>query len=374
LSDASPSQSLRDALVNPISGDSPVGDDLRFDVSPSSIYFRLRDARANAREAERLADDDPELRGAIPAQWNVVHDLALEALSSRSKDIEIACWLTESLTRRQGLVGLAEGADVIIGLISSFWNDGLFPLAEVDDPEARLIAITGMSGLDKDGSLLQPLRKLVLFSRPDGTPVTLWDLERARDVAAIGARSGKAPRTTEVMPFADLEAEARSVGKKSLAAVGRDVRRAQASWILLEETISRVVPSQASPSTGRLRALLDTLRQLVERYIPAGEFLSSEAQEQLPSDQAVDGQEPAAIETTKLDRAPPQRRDALLEDILKIAAVFRENEPNSPLSFALEEAVRRAKLPWPELLRELLPDITTRSAVQTVAGMRAPTE
>lgn len=373
MSDASTSQPLQDRLLDPISSDSPVGEDLRFDVSPSSIYFRLRDARAEAREAERLADDDPELRGAIPPQWNIVQDLALEALASRSKDIEIACWLTESLARRQGLIGLADGVDVIIGLISRFWNDGLFPSAEQDDPVARLIAITGMSGLDKDGSLLQPLRKLVLFSRPDGTPVTVWEFERAKDVAAMGAQSDKAPRAIEVAPFADLEAEARSVGKESLTAIGRDLRRAQATWIILEETISRIAPGEAAPSTGRLRGLLDALCQLVERYIPVGEFLPLEAQVQLPSEQDANRQEPTAIEP-RLDRALPRGRDALLDDVLKIAAVFRETEPNSPLSFALEEAVRRAKLPWPELLRELLPDIAARSAVQTVAGMRAPTE
>lgn len=374
MSDASPTDSLRDALLEPVSSASSVGEDLRFDVSPSSIYFRLRDARADARAAERLADNDPEFRGAMPAQWNVVHDLALEALSSRTKDIEIACWLAESLTRRQGLVGLADAVDVIVGLISRFWDDGLFPSAEEDDPAARLIAVTGMSGLDKDGSLLQPLRKLVLFSRPDGTPVTMWDIERAKEAAALGAQSDKAPPTIEVMSFTDLEAEARSVGKEQLAAIGRDVRRAEAAWGLLDETVSRVVPSEAAPSTGRLRDLLETLRKLVERYVPSGELVSSETQAQLPSDQATDPQQSTAIETPKLDRVQPRSREALLDDILKIAAIFRESEPNSPLGFALEEAVHRAKLPWPELLRELLPDITARSAVQTVAGVKAPTE
>jgi len=322
-----------------------------------------------------LADNDPELRSAMPTQWNIVHDLALEALSSHSKDIEIACWLTESLTRRQGLVGLADGVDAIVGLILQFWDDGLFPSAEEDDPEARLVAITGMSGEHKDGSLLQPLRKLVLFSRADGTPVTVWDFERAKSVAAMGVRSDKeTPRTAEVTPFANLEAEARSVGKESLVAIGRGVRRAEATWILLEETIARVAPGEAVPSTRRLRDLLESLRKLVERYIPVSELMLVEAQAEQPSDDNANAQEPAANETTKPDRSLPRGRDELLDDIVKIAAVFRENEPNSPLSFALEEAVRRARLPWPQLLRELLPDITTRSAVQTVAGMRAPTE
>ena len=41
------------ALLAPISEEAPAGSDLRTDYSPDSIYYRLRDARAEARAAER---------------------------------------------------------------------------------------------------------------------------------------------------------------------------------------------------------------------------------------------------------------------------------------------------------------------------------
>ena len=155
-----------DGLLEPFVGDPPSGVDLRHDVSPQSLYFRLRDARAEARAAERLADNDPDLGGASPPQWSSVHELAIDALASQSKDLEIACWLTEALTRRDGLAGLANGVTIIVGLIDGFWDRGMFPAPDPDDPEGRLIAITGMSGQERDGSLLQPLRKLTLFTPP----------------------------------------------------------------------------------------------------------------------------------------------------------------------------------------------------------------
>ena len=42
-----------EAILAPLAGDQPTGVDLRQDYAPNSIYFRLRDARAAARDAER---------------------------------------------------------------------------------------------------------------------------------------------------------------------------------------------------------------------------------------------------------------------------------------------------------------------------------
>lgn len=358
------------ALLTPFEGGLPAGRDLRLDVSPQSIYFRLRDARAEARAAERLADNDPALGGAMPAPWNTVHDLAVEALSLHSKDVEIACWLTECLTRKKSLGGLADGVGVVAGLIGQFWDAGLFPAAEADDPEGRLIAVTGMSGQDRDGSLLQPLRKLVLFARQDGSPVKFWEFERSKEVAALGGQA-EAPRAAEgIVPFADLETEARGHGKPSLLALGRDVLRAAAEWQSLEQAVARVTEGDAVPATGRVRSLLESLQRLVGRYVPHDELAPAEPTESSEASPAAD----AAPEPPRRGSSALQTRDAMLDDIVRIASAFRENEPNSPLSFTLEEAVRRARLPWPDLLRELMPDAAARSAVLTGAGVRLPSE
>lgn len=367
---------MQELLLRPFGDGRPAGRDLRTDVSPQSIYFRLRDARAEARAAERLADNDPALGGAPPPPWTVVHDLATEALSSHSKDIEIACWLTESLTRKQGLGGLADGVAVVVGLIERFWDAGLFPSAEADDPEGQLVAVTGMSGQDRDGSLLQPLRKTVLFARSDGTPVTFWEFERSREFAALGAGAEKAQRAAaSVVPFSGLEAEARGHGRASLLALKRDVARAVAAWQAMEAATARVAAGDAVPATGRVRSLLDSFQRLARRYVPDDEAAPAE-----PEGAGTGAEPPPAADGAAEGPDVPKRhamapdRDAMLDDIVRIAAAFRRAEPNSPLSFTLEEAVRRARLPWPELLRELTPDTAVRSMLLTGVGMKATPE
>ena len=55
-------------LLAPIAGEAPAGTDLREDFSPNSLYFRLRDARAEARDAERAADAPRSPTDPAPAE------------------------------------------------------------------------------------------------------------------------------------------------------------------------------------------------------------------------------------------------------------------------------------------------------------------
>ena len=58
-----------EALLAPIPGDAPQGTDIREDFSAASPYNRLRDARSEARDAERGQDApaaDQEVRDPAP--------------------------------------------------------------------------------------------------------------------------------------------------------------------------------------------------------------------------------------------------------------------------------------------------------------------
>src|SRR3954470_22294172 len=103
------------ALLASIPGDAPAGIDLRGDASPQSLYYRLRDARADARAAERTAESEDPL-SAPPPEWRMIRDLGIEAIAGHSKDLEIAAWLTEALLRSDRLPGFTAGVRLMSGL------------------------------------------------------------------------------------------------------------------------------------------------------------------------------------------------------------------------------------------------------------------
>ena len=85
-----------EAILTPLAGDQPTGVDLRQDFAPTSIYFRLRDARAQARDAEQFRHWDRRFHSAV-ADASASPHLTLLAKNSlvltdalRARDVPVA--------------------------------------------------------------------------------------------------------------------------------------------------------------------------------------------------------------------------------------------------------------------------------------------
>jgi type VI secretion system protein ImpA len=63
-------------------------------------------------------------------------------------------------------------------------------------------------------------------------------------------------------------------------------------------------------------------------------------------------------------------RNEALTELTRLAGYFRKTEPQSLISYTLEEAVRRARLTLPELLTELSEDPSHVQRILLAAGIR----
>lgn len=366
-----------EAILAPIPGDQPAGIDLREDSTPTSVYFRLRDARADARDAERQADSPGQEGGggdeALQGKWRPVATLAASALKESTKDLEIATWLTEALVRTAGLAGLTAGAWVIGGLVESYW-DNVFPLPEEGDMEFRVAAVAGLSGQGADGTLMQPLRKLGLFARPDGAPFCLWQYQSSLELAAIVDPERREQRIAAgVVPFENVENEARAAGSAHWSALRAELVDAMSAW----EAMGRMLDEKAgpaSPSGIRVRDALQLMLDTCNRFAPV------DATEVAPSDGEQAGEAgvvPAPVGSVASAAGaavsgPIASREQALRQLGEIAEWFKRYEPNSPIGYTLDEAMRRARMAWPELVAELIADEAARSALLTSLGMKRP--
>lgn len=353
-----------DALLAPIAGGNPAGQDPREDATAGSLYYRLRDARAEARAMEREADSSGLPDSAPPPQWRTVRELAARILGERAKDLEAAAWLTEALVRESGAAGLCAGASLMAGLVERFWAAGLFPTPDEDGLATLVAPIGGLNGYEAEGTLPQPLRKQAMFLRPDGGVVTFWQFLQAEEVEGIGDAARKKQRLAAGVPsFADVERDARVAGGGHFAALRDQLDAAIAAW----DRLAAVLEAQAAadaPPTRRLRELLDTLLRITARYAPA------RAAAPAPDEQPADAAEAAAPSTAPGTAARTATREDMLRDLARIAEFFRRSEPQSPLSLTLEEAIRRARLSWPELLQEVVPNEDARNAMLVMLGIR----
>jgi len=359
-----------EAILAPLAGDQPTGVDLRQDFAPTSVYFRLRDARAQARDAERQADslggdDSP------PTLWRPVVKLAIEALKANAKDLEVATWLTEGLVRIAGPQGLMAGASVIAGLVERYW-DGLYPLPEEDDMEPRVAAVAGLSGQGIDGTLMQPLRKITLFRRSDGSAFSVWQYQAAVELSGITDPVRRAQRIDSgVLPFEEVEKEAQLAGAAHWSAQRDAIAKALTSWREMERAFDEKA-GQASPPANRVRELLEFVLETCSRFAPADGIQESALAGAAEGSVTLAGGAVAGGSVAGVAPGVINGREQALRQLTEIAGWFMRNEPGSPIGFTLDEAVRRARLGWPELIAELVADETARHSLLTSVGLKPP--
>jgi type VI secretion system protein ImpA len=147
------------AILAPIPGENPAGEALHY----SPIYDELKEAR-RADEPLALGDWKREIK---TSDWDKVITLAVDALTNKTKDLQLAVWLTEALIMTEGFEGLAAGLKIITGLLRDYW-DHLHPVIEEGDVEFRTAPLEFMN--DK----LWPSVKQVPLTESGVTPGYSW--------------------------------------------------------------------------------------------------------------------------------------------------------------------------------------------------------
>jgi len=113
-------------LLKPIEGPNPCGVYLRYEP----VYDKIREARRQD-DGGAVIDGTPKV-----ADHKVAVELASDAIAKKSKDLQLAAWLADSLTRREGFAGLNRGLSLVREMMESYW-DGLYPEIEEGDMSLR---------------------------------------------------------------------------------------------------------------------------------------------------------------------------------------------------------------------------------------------
>lgn len=352
-------------LLAPIAADQPVGVDLRSDTSPTSTYYAIRDARNQARTAERQA----QMNGDSPigaADWEPIVSTVPDVLASVSKDLELAAYLVEGLLREHGFPGLRDGFQLLKELIAQY-GDVIYPLPDEDGVETRVAPLTGLNGADGDGTLISPIRNVLLTEPSIGDFTTASylqavDLERAtpeqRDrriaqgaVSLDAMKTALAQTRTEflVQLYADLE----------------DCLKAYADY---QQVVDSKFGSDAPPTSNirnALQSARDALQALARDRLAANSPAGASAGN-APSAAAAPT---AAAPGVSAGVGSLQTREDAFRQMEQIALFFRRTEPHTPISYAIDQVVRWGRMPLPDLLRELIPESNSVQQMFRLVGI-----
>jgi len=345
-----------ESLLSPVPGDKPGGESLRY----AGPYDAIQEAR---RADDALSQGDWQ-RDTKASDWRRVVELATEALSKRSKDLQIGAWLTEALVKLHGFAGLRDGCQLLRQLLEGYW-DTLYPEIDDGDTEARATPFEWMNQ-----RLPETVRFIPLARSSRGDRYGWWHWQESRTVDNLG-------RTN-----ADARAAALAEGKisgedfdKAVATQRRpyyeglfeDVGQALAELRALDAEIDkRFAPNP--PSLVALKQASDECRALLETIVKRKRELEPDA---APAAVATAGR-PAGAAADDGVQGDDMLRDraAALRQLAEVAAFFRRTEPHSPVSYLVQRAVQWGHMPLESWLRDVIKDETVLAQLRDTLGLK----
>jgi len=366
---------LRDDLLNPISGSNPSGENLRY----APVYDQLKEAR---REDDEAAQGEwrHELK---KADWVLVVKLAGETLAKKSKDLQIAAWLTEGLLRREGYGGLKAGLDLSRGLLENFW-DTLYPEIEDGDLEMRATPVEWIgSRLDEAVRRVPLTRGGIDWFRYKESRSVSSEADAAGNDSKLNARTTaiEEGKLTPEQFDQDFHATPEAFYLQATADLDGCLESLEALNGVSEEKFT-----EYAPNLGGLRKTLEEVKQAIHILLVRKREQESGAETSAAAGEAAaeGGFEPAAAAAgggaaqRRAGKRPPGAEPADRDDALdRVAAVvrwLRQQDASNPAPYLLLRGLRWGELraagegydPDPSLLEP--PPAGARQELKRLAG------
>ncbi|PUA26840.1 MAG: type VI secretion protein [Cellvibrio sp. 79] len=361
-------------LLQPISDDQPTGEDLRLDASPLSSYQTIKTARYAARDAEKNNLYSESGGGEADEYWRKILTLAPKILREESKDLEVATWLTEAMVRRYGFQGLRDALQLIEGLLSQFWEH-LYPMPDEDGIETRVAPLAGLNGTSNEGVLIAPIRRVPLTEGYTPGPFAYYQYQQAVDVERTtndDAREAKAEKLG--FSLTNIEQAVAESSESFFVDLLEDVTAAVNACRAIETLLDNLCGSEDAPSTRAIIVTLEECRSAVNHIakhkLPIVVDTSSQ-EEAAASDTPGSATKAVAGNTANVVANALVSRDAAFKQLLEIAQFFRKTEPHSPVSYALEKAVKWGNMSLEDLIVELIPDSSSRKHFSELTGVKS---
>jgi type VI secretion system protein ImpA len=339
-------------FVAPIREEQPAGDWLRFDP----LYDEIKALREQ---------DDPTLPQGVwqhelkKADWPGVARLCESALETRTKDLQIASWMTEAWMVLYGFPGLERGIRVVATLCRTFWA-GVYPLIDDGSVEPRLAPIAWLA--DK---LVLPLKSIpITAANGEETMAYAW---RDWESALYLAQAKPAKVADHAVTQSQFMVAVSLTPAPRFAALEAELAAAVSALDELEQALREQLGGEQVPSLAALRKPLVAIQQFVSRVrIERGQNAAVPAGEAPPAEEG----------TMSEEMVPPSSGGAIASRVeaywrLREAADYlMRTEPHSPVPYLVRRAVSWGNLSLAELLEELLQKNADLTTINTLLGIR----
>lgn len=354
-----------EALLQPIPGENPSGENLRY----SGLYDEIAEAR---REDEALNQGDWQSELKV-ADYRRVMDLTLPALTSRAKDLQVAAWLSQALIKNFGFLGLRDGLILLAGLQNNFW-DTLYPEIDEGDMEGRANAISWFDTVAEFDLKKCP------FTGVEGYSFVNWEDSKRFDIPD----NVSSLESSEQTRFAALREQAEKEGRVTAELWRREIaatRRASVEkvnfvidecWTALAE-LNRVIEEKFDrnqmPGLSAFKKSLDDVHTQVKKLLEEKRIEEPDAvEEEEVVDSEVGGDGAVQGKASGGGGGPISTRKDALKRLAEIADYFHRTEPHSPVAYLVQRAVKWGNMPLETWLQDVIKDDSIMSQLRQTLG------
>jgi type VI secretion system protein ImpA len=363
-----------DSLLVPISEETPAGENLQY----SGLYDEIRDAR---RADEDIAQGDWQYELKV-ADFRKVVDLAIPALTSQTKDLQICVWLVESLSRQNGFVGLRDGLRLTRELQATFWET-IHPEIDEGDMEGRANAL---EWLDKQSATVARDTALtggegISFmgfedSKIFDIPENLDDLDSDKKQKLLELRQ---QAETENRITGDRWRKAKNQTRRQFyEELSLTLEECWTEYQQLDRTIEETFDQKQMPSLLQLKKMLDGIRDLVKKLLQEKRQAEPTEDELNAGVEAVEtiseNGEIIAVAGVAGTSGPIKSRQDALKRLSEVAEFFRQTEPHSPVSHLVSRSVKWGNMSLENLLQELVKDESVLGQIRETLGFNTLSE
>jgi len=349
-------------LLEAIPGDDICGSDLSY----SNEFDDIREARRHDDPSLDQGEWETERK---TANWPKVRELTESLLRERSKDLQVAAWYTEAMTRLQGFAGLTAGLQVLDGLISDFW-EFCYPSYDPNDLEERA---SKFEWINRQLPLV--VREIPLTDRGSGGYSWLkWEESRAIDNLGLKDAAAKEKAVAEGKLTGELFDKAvQTSGRAYYEKLHLQIRDAVAAIAALEAKVDERFGLDA-PSLKDLRQAILACDELVGKLltrlggsataVPAanGELVSATTVHVAAGGPAL---APAQVAVGVI-----YNRSDAVNALREVARYFRQHEPHSPVALLSERAAKWAEMPLEKWLESVIKDDGTLRQLRELLDIR----
>jgi type VI secretion system protein ImpA len=352
-------------LTAPINGGS--GEDLSF----STLFDNVKEARRADPDYLTQGDWQTDLKS---SDWDLTITLAAQGLAQQSKDLMLVAWLSEALAHKYHFLGITFGLTLAERILERFWDD-LYPALD--------------EGLEERAARLAWL-KTTLADVVGGLPITQGDqfgllrYDESRHIENLALQNPQAMRVALDEGKINAEIFQRSVvltDTEHFLRKASEITDSLQACRQLQDTADRLFGSEA-PSFAGLSEILSRAAQLAEKLLkdrgveinpPPAQPTDEPVAE--PADQPAAG--PAMTITVKDTASAPLRttplnRDEAFTMLAGVAQFFKQTEPQSPVPYLIERAIKWGNMPLEGWLNDVIKDSNVVDSIRDVLGTKEP--